>query len=169
MQIIHRAGNAAFGTENGTCYILTGFAARDGKYTCTAQDEIPESVARLIGPIEGVVTAMQRRVIEAAIDLCKAAGKVAPTGNHSQLAQRVLSAVQNTPNALRAPLFWLNIANPFIYSLYKEYCHEHRLPLQYPISDAERIDFEIHAIGKLLGAAQLYYSGEPEKRQQKTA
>lgn len=36
----------------------------------------------------------------------------------------------------------VNIGNPYIYGLYVRYRKKHGIPLQFPMSDAERLDFE---------------------------
>ena len=36
----------------------------------------------------------------------------------------------------------VNIGNPYIYGLYVRYRKKHGIPMQFPMSDAERLDFE---------------------------
>ena len=43
----------------------------------------------------------------------------------------------------------VNIGNPYIYGLYVRYRKKHGIPLQFPMSDAERLDFECLVIPHL--------------------
>lgn len=159
MQTLYRSGSTAYGREGNRYYIMTGYAASGGRYTCETCDEVPEKLQDLIGPIVNIVSVQQRRIIEAAGEVYAPENhKPLPTKDREKLIRRMVDAIDAEPDQLHTVLHLINRQHPLIVKLERDFRAERRIPTQNcPFTTRERVEFELEVFERIMSELWLYY------------
>lgn len=152
-------GIAYIVTETGFHYILTGFSGNEKDYACKRKFLVDREERAALGTLGSTGTLDQdpaeaeRQRMTVLSMVCyknkEAETKESspPSAKLSALAERIIDATAQCPKwdptSARRPWYMVNITHPVVEKLLLRYCVKNGISQNFPLSDMERITFEL--------------------------
>lgn len=186
---VSESGVAYIVADTGFHYICVGFSGNEKDYTCTRKFLVNRDERAALGTL-GSTGTLDRNPAEAehqqmaVVSMACYKNKEAesqeaalPSAQLSLLAERIINATAQCPKwdptSAKRPWYMVNINNPVVDKLLRRYCAKNGIVKSFPLSDMERITFELQLMrpGVLreldAAAAMVEKDNDFHKRRQK--
>lgn len=156
---VSESGVAYVVADTGFHYICVGFSGNEKDYTCTRKFLVSRDERAALGTLgsEGTLDRdpaeaerQQMTVVSMACYKNKEAESqeaTQPSAKLSLLAERIIDATAQCPKwdpaSAKRPWYMVNINNPVADKLLRRYCEKNGIVKSFPLSDMERITFEL--------------------------